>query len=77
MANKQVKVTSFKNTGGLKAAIITADKPEKIKQKEKEEELKKQKQIREEGGTKPFVSGYNGRKPRRINDGGLIRLKRR
>ena len=74
MANKQIKTTSFKGTGGLKAAVITADKPDKIKQKEKEEELKKQKDNEKKG----FYGRTVGYSPiRRRTDGGIIRLKRR
>ena len=72
MANKQVTKISLKGTGGLKAAIITADKPEKIKKKEEDEAKRK----RDSGGINPYPAGYS-KKPRRINDGGIIRLKRR
>ena len=60
----------------IKQAVIIADKPEHIKEKE-EQEKKKEKDDKEQLGIKPFVAAYNGRNARRINKGGIIRLKRR
>ena len=75
MANKETKITSFRGTGGLKAAVITAEKPVRLKRRETEQQKEKEIKIREEGGIKPFPAAYNGGRPRRIDDGG--RLKRR
>ena len=52
----------------LQTSTVVADKPKSLKRRESEEN--KEKRI-------PFPAGYNGGNPRRINDGGLIRLKRR
>ena len=67
------EVISFKGTGGLKAAIITADKPEKLKRKE-EEDKKKEEIKKKESGMIPWPAGYTGKKPRRVDDGVIIRL---
>lgn len=75
MANKETKITSFKGTGGLKAAVITAEKPARLKRRETEEKKEKEMNDRERRGIKPHTAAYNGREARRINNGG--RLKRR
>lgn len=75
MANKETKITSFKGTGGLKAAVITAEKPARLKRREAEEKKEKERKMREEGGIKPFPAAYNGGKPRRIDNGGRLKRK--
>jgi len=59
----------------LKESKVIADKPESLKKKEAEE--KERKRIkRKESEMIPWPAGYS-KTPRRVVDGGVIRLKRR
>lgn len=75
ITGKNYETNVYKYPGaGLKASIITSDKPENYKEKAI---LKRRKPRGEKVPMQPFPAAYNGGRAVRTEDGGIIRLKRK
>ena len=61
----------------LKESKVIADKPESLKKKEAEEKERKRLKRKEASEMYPWPAGYDGKKIRRTENGGLVRLKRK